>query len=92
MDVSLPGISGIEVLKILRANPSTAHIPIVAISANSMPRDIEEGIEAGFFKYLTKPLKVTQFMDTLDEALEISRIGAGIPVGALDAQRAIHRQ
>ena len=69
---ALPGISGIEVMKILRADPSTAHIPIVALSAHALPRDIEDGIKAGFFKYLTKPLKVTQFMDTLDAALEIS--------------------
>jgi len=70
MDVNLPGISGIEAMKILRADPATAHIPIVALSANAMPRDIERGITAGFFSYLTKPIKVNEFMKALDAALE----------------------
>ena len=70
MDINLPGISGIEALKILRDDPTTAHIPIVALSANAMPRDIEKGLEAGFFSYLTKPIKVKEFMEALDAALE----------------------
>ena len=70
MDINLPGISGIEALKILREDPATAHIPIVALSANAMPRDIERGLEAGFFRYLTKPIKINEFMETLDVALE----------------------
>ena len=43
MDINLPGISGIQALKILRDDPATAHIPVVAISANAMPHDIREG-------------------------------------------------
>jgi len=70
MDINLPGISGIEALNILRADPVTAHITVVALSANAMPHDIEKGLEAGFFRYLTKPIKVVEFMDTLDLALE----------------------
>ena len=70
MDVNLPDISGIEAMKILREDPVTAHIPIVALSANAMPRDIKKGLEAGFFRYLTKPIKVNEFMDTLRMALE----------------------
>jgi CheY-like chemotaxis protein len=70
MDINLPGISGIEALKILREDPATAHIPVVALSANAMPRDIERGLEAGFFSYLTKPIKVKEFMEALDAALE----------------------
>ncbi len=69
MDINLPGISGIEALRILRQDKTTAHIPIVAVSANAMPRDIQKGLEAGFFRYLTKPIKVTDFMDTLNLAL-----------------------
>ena len=72
MDINLPGISGIEALKVLREDPATAHIPVVALSANAMPRDIKHGLEAGFFRYLTKPIKVKEFMDTLDAALEFS--------------------
>jgi PAS domain S-box-containing protein len=76
MDINLPGLSGIEALKILRADPSTAHIPIIALSANAIPRDIEKGLEAGFFDYLTKPIKVNHFMDTLDTALQSSQTAA----------------
>jgi CheY-like chemotaxis protein len=69
MDINLPGISGIEALAILQQDPATAHIPVVAVSANAMPRDIEKGLQAGFFRYLTKPIKVPEFMTTLDLAL-----------------------
>jgi signal transduction histidine kinase/AmiR/NasT family two-component response regulator len=69
MDINLPGRSGIESMQILRADPSTAHIPIIALSANAVPRDVEKGLESGFFSYLTKPIKVDRFMDALDVAL-----------------------
>ena len=72
MDINLPGISGIQALKILREDPATAHIPVLAISANAMPRDIEKGLEAGFFRYLTKPIKVNEFMQALNMALELA--------------------
>jgi CheY-like chemotaxis protein len=77
MDINLPGISGIDALSILRGDPATAHIPVVALSANAMPRDIEKGLLAGFFRYLTKPIKVNEFMQTLDGALEFARQEAG---------------
>jgi signal transduction histidine kinase/CheY-like chemotaxis protein len=73
MDINLPGVSGIEAMKILRADPTTAHIPIIALSANAVPRDIEKGLEAGFFNYITKPIVVSQFMDALDVALIFSQ-------------------
>jgi len=75
MDINLPGISGIEALKILREDPATAHIPVVALSANAMPRDIAKGLEAGFFRYITKPIKVNELMDTLNVALEYAEKG-----------------
>jgi CheY-like chemotaxis protein len=70
MDINLPGISGIEALRMLREDPTTAHIPVMALSANAMPRDIEKGLQAGFFRYLTKPIKVYEFMETLDGVLQ----------------------
>jgi PAS domain S-box-containing protein len=73
MDINLPGISGIRALNILAADPTTAHIPVIALSANAIPRDIEKGLEAGFFRYLTKPIKVSEFMETLDLALEYAK-------------------
>jgi PAS domain S-box-containing protein len=73
MDINLPGISGIEALKILAADPATAGIPVIALSANAMRHDIEKGLQAGFFRYLTKPIKVIEFMDTLDVAFKFAQ-------------------
>ena len=72
MDINLPGISGIQALKILRADPLTAHIPVLAISANAMLGDIKKGMEAGFFRYLTKPIKLPEFIEAMDAALAVA--------------------
>ncbi|MBH1970341.1 MAG: PAS domain S-box protein [Moraxellaceae bacterium] len=72
MDINLPGINGIQALKILREDPAMAHIPVLAISANAMPSDVKKGMEAGFFSYLTKPIKVSEFMAAIDTALEFA--------------------
>jgi len=76
MDINLPGISGFTALAILATDPVTAHIPVIAISANAMPRDIEKGLNAGFFRYLTKPINVNEFTETLDLALAVTRTGS----------------
>ena len=72
MDINLPDFNGFEVLKRLRADLTTERIPVIAISANAMPRDIEKGLQAGFFRYLTKPIIVNELMDTLNMALEFA--------------------
>jgi CheY-like chemotaxis protein len=77
MDINLPGISGIKALNILREDPATAHIPVIALSANAMPRDVEKGLELGFFRYLTKPIRIKELMDTLNIALEIAAEKSG---------------
>ncbi|MEO8487024.1 MAG: ATP-binding protein [Betaproteobacteria bacterium] len=77
MDINLPGMSGIDAMKILRADPATAHIPIIALSANAMPQDVENGIQSGFLDYLTKPIQVNRFMHALDRALALSRDSTG---------------
>ncbi|NNM69944.1 MAG: hybrid sensor histidine kinase/response regulator, partial [Gallionella sp.] len=59
----------IEAMTILRADPATRHIPIIALSANAMLHDIEKGLGAGFSRYLTKPIRVDAFMKALDEVL-----------------------
>jgi signal transduction histidine kinase/ActR/RegA family two-component response regulator len=79
MDINLPGISGMQAMKILRADPATAHIPIIALSANAVPGDVEESLQAGFFNYLTKPIRVQPFMDALDVALKFSSTVAAPP-------------
>jgi len=73
MDINLPGISGIQALKTLREDSATAHIPVVALSGNAIPRDIKKGLEAGFFRYLTKPINVNEFMKTLDATLKFAK-------------------
>jgi CheY-like chemotaxis protein len=69
MDNNLPGIDGFEAWRLLRAAPVTCGIPVVALSVNSQPHDEARGLKAGFFRYLTKPLQVPVFMDTLDAAI-----------------------
>jgi PAS domain S-box-containing protein len=73
MDISLPDISGVEALKMLAGDPATAHIPVIALSANAMPCDIENGLRAGFFRYLTKPIRIDEFSAALEFALEFAR-------------------
>ncbi len=84
MDINLPGISGMEALRIIAADPATAHIPVIALSANAMPRDIEKGLAAGFFRYLTKPIVVNEFLNTLNMALQFARTP---PAQALDEEK-----
>jgi PAS domain S-box-containing protein len=70
LDLNLPGISGMNVMKALHGDPLTAQIPVLALTANAMPIDREKGLNAGFFRYITKPIKVADFMETLNTALE----------------------
>jgi signal transduction histidine kinase/AmiR/NasT family two-component response regulator len=69
MDINLPGLNGTAAMKLLRADPATAHIPVIALSSNAVPRDIQQGLEAGFFDYITKPIVVSRLMEALDLAL-----------------------
>lgn len=78
-DINLPGISGLDLLNILAQDDETAHIPVLAISANAIPRDIEKGLKAGFFRYITKPIKVDKFLESLDEAFAHAKAEADRP-------------
>ena len=69
VDINLPGISGFEVLRRLRANPATAAIPVLALSASAMERDVKRAQEAGFTRYLTKPVRVDELTETLTRLL-----------------------
>lgn len=75
MDINLPDISGITAMQILRSDPITMHTPVIAISSNAMPHDIEIGARAGFFSYLTKPINVNEFNKTLNAALTFAQTG-----------------
>jgi CheY-like chemotaxis protein len=69
MDINLPDISGVDALRMLREDPATARIPVMALTAKAITRDIERGLDAGFIQYITKPIKVDEFMNSIDMAL-----------------------
>jgi len=69
MDINLPGKNGYEVLKLLREDPATRDIPVIALSSNASAPDVEKGFKAGFFRYLTKPYKLDELSEALDAAL-----------------------
>ncbi|MDO8892110.1 MAG: PAS domain S-box protein [Sulfurimicrobium sp.] len=73
LDINLPGMDGYEALRDLQNNPATCHIPVIAITANAMERDVERGLAAGFVDYLTKPIQIPRFFALLDELLEPAR-------------------
>jgi CheY-like chemotaxis protein len=69
MDIGLPDISGYEALRILQKNPATAHIPVIALSSDSYQHQIDKGLKAGFFRYLTKPYRLPDLMNAIDDSL-----------------------
>jgi CheY-like chemotaxis protein/two-component sensor histidine kinase len=70
MDINLPGMNGLQAMKRLRNTPETSYIPVIALTSNSMPQDIEAGLRAGFDGYLTKPIKVSELMRTIEKTLD----------------------
>ncbi len=79
MDLNLPGMSGIEVLRQLRADPVTSNIPVIALTANAMQRDIERGQAAGFNRYLTKPIDIDRFTEAINSTLAQLRSAQAAP-------------
>jgi len=81
LDLNLPGMSGFEVLRQLRADPETTWIPVIALTANAMPRDIERGMAAGFHRYLTKPIDIDKFTEAINSTLSTpaQQPGKGAP-------------
>jgi CheY-like chemotaxis protein len=74
IDVDLAGMSALEFMKVLRADPATELIPILALGASAAPEAIVKALEAGFFQYLIKPLQAKPFMEALDFALEFAAV------------------
>ncbi len=72
LDINLPGLSGFEIQKILQGDPRTAHILVIALTANAMQREVERGISAGFYRYLTKPINLEEFTEAIESALLVS--------------------
>ncbi|MFO0608564.1 MAG: PAS domain S-box protein [Polyangiales bacterium] len=69
MDINLPGMSGLDALRALRADPETRRIPVIALTAAASERDRERGMEAGFYRYLAKPVKVDELIDAVESLL-----------------------
>lgn len=69
LDINLPGMSGLEAVRLLKSWPETRDIPVIALSAAAMERDIRRGLEAGFYRYLTKPVQVDELIATLEQLL-----------------------
>ncbi len=70
MDIQLPGMNGIEALKVLRGNPATAAIPVIAVTASVMQQDRNQITEAGFDAYIGKPLNLKEFLEAVKTMLE----------------------
>ena len=73
MDINLPGMNGREAKRVLASQPGTAHIPVIALSANAMPSDVKLGLAAGFFRYLTKPVDLDVLLAAIDDALRMAQ-------------------
>ena len=73
MDIQLPGMNGIEARKVLRADPSTARIPVIAVTASVMQQDRAMIMDAGFDAYVSKPISLKEFLDTVRTLLERGR-------------------
>jgi two-component system cell cycle response regulator DivK len=70
MDIQLPGMSGIEALKVLRADAATAAIPAIAVTASVMQQDRRLITEAGFDGYVGKPINLKEFLEAVRSTLE----------------------
>jgi CheY-like chemotaxis protein len=69
LDIMMPGISGLDILRQMRADPNLANIPVVVVSAKSMPADVKNGMEAGASTYLTKPVGFLELKEAVERAL-----------------------
>ena len=73
MDNNMPVMSGREAMRILRADPATAGIPVIAVSAAAMPDMVSSGLELGYFRYLVKPYDLVDLTDAIDSAIDVAR-------------------
>ena len=78
MDINLPGISGFEAVRRLRESPETRDIPVIGLSAAASQNDATRAKEAGFYRYLTKPVKVEELTRALEELLIVSMVETAV--------------
>jgi DNA-binding response OmpR family regulator len=69
LDIMMPDVSGLEVLRFMRREPGLQQIPVVIVSAKTLPADIRSGLEAGATVYLTKPVDVNRLRRTVAEVI-----------------------
>ena len=69
LDIMMPDVSGLDILREIRSDPALSHIPVVIVSAKSMPADIKNGMEAGASTYLTKPVGFLELKEAVVRAL-----------------------
>lgn len=70
MDISLPGMNGIEAMHILKSNKKTSHVPVIAVTANALTDDVSSGLSSGFDEYITKPIDIPQLNAVLEQYLK----------------------
>jgi len=75
MDINLPGMSGHDALAVLKDYPETRDIPVLAVSADAIPADVERGLRAGFYDYVTKPIAFKELIGKLEQALGVEPPG-----------------
>ncbi len=73
MDIGLPGMDGYQALEVLKSDPDTRQIPVMAVSATAMRHDVERGKSAGFADYLTKPLVIDDFLSSISQILPLKQ-------------------
>ncbi len=72
LDIMMPDVSGLEVLRYIHRDPRLSHIPVIIVSAKGLPSDIKTGLDAGASFYLTKPVSFADLKRALEEAVQIS--------------------
>jgi DNA-binding response OmpR family regulator len=77
LDIMMPDISGMEILKYMRSEPNLGDIPVIIVSAKGMPADVKNGLDAGASVYLTKPVGFKDLKDAVDKALLVSKNTGG---------------
>jgi DNA-binding response OmpR family regulator len=75
LDLMMPDVSGLEVLQYMKAEPKLSDIPVIIVSAKTLPKDIDEGLNAGASVYLTKPVSFSDLKKAIDDAVTISGEG-----------------
>ena len=92
LDLEMPGLSGYELARRLRADPATRAVPLMAVSGHSQPSRIEEAHNAGFDRVLTKPCDPDRLCFEIQQLLGGSAEIAGVPPAALNRQGSTHRR